>query len=236
MSNLLIGYVTGDFLQKLIDESDKWVFQSKVLLIFQYCYMLRGRPKKYHNTNVRDFKLWHSNFRQIWQDDDDDETSCELCMICCFLLFCWPLFLVCLWCGKTYWDEDLFQSDMTRLKTKHVNMSCTARINTANDTVSAKYEVGKKIDKIESMIDEMRKGHATMLLADCKKVRGGRKSTAPAKYESEKKIDKIENMVNELRKGHAITEKNLELLLADCKKVRGGHKSTTFKSKYNQYP
>ncbi len=73
MTNLLIGYATGDFLDKLIRQAEHLLFKSKLRLILQYSYLFWGFGSKKHGMLL--FKL-----RNITCNDvkcEDRKESCQ---------------------------------------------------------------------------------------------------------------------------------------------------------------
>ena len=167
MTNLLIGYVTGDFLQKLIDESDKWLFESKVELILQNSYMFQRKFKDYSDKKLKDFKIWHSMLDEnIFSDvrvTCCNIIFCGLIVVCGIVLLglCWPLFCCWYWCGQEF-REDLFRSDMENLKARHIEVLGVGKIKRSINTESVKDEMEEKINKMKNVIDKIEKSQANM--------------------------------------------------------------------------
>ncbi len=153
MTNLLIGYATGDFLKQLIDESDKWVFESKVSIIHQYCYMFQSRSGMYHNKKIKDLKIWHSIFPREWGMG----MTAKFCLVCLF----WPI-LLCCWCFMRDWDEDLYQSNWKKLKAKHSWIAGEGRRNKENVNLLTTDQMKIKMEEMKKVIDEMKNDQEIM--------------------------------------------------------------------------
>ena len=71
MTNLLIGYATGDKLKQLIDKGKEQDFRSKVDLILQYSYMFPCLRKRLYETHVN--RLIKVTFSKISLEKDNEK-------------------------------------------------------------------------------------------------------------------------------------------------------------------
>ena len=71
MTNLLIGYATGDFLGKLIQKGEQWVFKSTVELILQYSYMFPCLRERIYGRKLYDLKKITFEHSHAWKESKD---------------------------------------------------------------------------------------------------------------------------------------------------------------------